>query len=153
LKCRLLADISPDGSRKGTKRVQLFEAAWAKLQSDDPGWPPSEEKLFHDNLIGWLTFHEGMLIGEVVPEALKYLRQNPTAQVRTRYKHVLVDEYQDLNRADQAVIDLLSNENAVIIGDENQSIYRFRYAHPEGILEYGSTHANTIDQDLDECRR
>ena len=94
-----------------------------------------------------------MLIGEVVPEALKYLRQNPTVQVLTRYKHVLVDEYQDLNRADQAVIDLLSNENAVIIGDENQSIYRFRHAHPEGILEYGTTHANTIDQDLDECRR
>jgi superfamily I DNA/RNA helicase len=37
----LLADISLDGRRKGTKRIQLFEAAWAKLQTDAPGWPPA----------------------------------------------------------------------------------------------------------------
>jgi superfamily I DNA/RNA helicase len=149
----LLADISLDGGRKGTKRIQAFEAAWARLQSDEPGWPSAEDKEFHEALIAWLSFHEAMLIGEVVPEALKYLRSNPTAPILDAFEHVVVDEYQDLNRADQAVIDLLSKNNIVIVGDENQSIYRFRYAHPQGILEYGSTHAGTVDQDLDECRR
>jgi DNA helicase II / ATP-dependent DNA helicase PcrA len=47
---------------------------------------------------------------------------------------VLVDEYQDLNRADQALIDAISGNAAVtVIGDEDQSIYSFRHAHPEGI--------------------
>jgi DNA helicase-2/ATP-dependent DNA helicase PcrA len=42
-----------------------------------------------------------------------------------------VDEYQDLNKADQALIDAISGNAAVtVIGDEDQSIYSFRHAHP-----------------------
>jgi superfamily I DNA/RNA helicase len=149
----LLADISQDGRRKGTKRIQAFEAAWARLQSEEPGWPPAADKSFHDALISWLTFHEAMLIGEVVPESLKYLRSNPTAPVLTAFDHVIVDEYQDLNRADQAMIDLIAHDNVVIVGDEDQSIYRFRYAHPQGILEYATTHPGTTDLALEEWRR
>jgi DNA helicase II / ATP-dependent DNA helicase PcrA len=40
-----------------------------------------------------------------------------------------------------------------VVGDEDQSIYGFRYAHPEGIVEYPQTHANTHDELLNECRR
>jgi DNA helicase-2/ATP-dependent DNA helicase PcrA len=84
---------------------------------------------------------------------LRYLRSNPTCPERAAYEHVIVDEYQDLNRADQVLLDLLSHGNAVVIGDENQSIYRFRYAHPDGIKEYSNSHPETLDHDLDECRR
>jgi superfamily I DNA/RNA helicase len=94
-----------------------------------------------------------MLIGEVVPEVLRYLRNNPACPEVSAYDHVVVDEYQDLNKSDQALIDLLSSKNAIVIGDENQSIYRFRYAHPDGIIEYAASHAHTLEADLDECRR
>jgi DNA helicase-2/ATP-dependent DNA helicase PcrA len=94
-----------------------------------------------------------MLIGELVPENLRYLRNNPEAAERSAFDHVVVDEYQDLNRADQALLDLLTYGNSVVIGDENQSIYRFRFAHPEGIREFDQSHDPTHDEDLDECRR
>ena len=59
-----------------------------------------------------------------------------------------------MNRADQALIDVLAANAAVtVIGDEDQSIYGFRNAHPEGIVEYAHTHAGTHDELLDECRR
>ncbi|MGB9254848.1 MAG: UvrD-helicase domain-containing protein, partial [Candidatus Korobacteraceae bacterium] len=35
----LLEDIKTEGKRKDTKRIRAFEAAWARLQSDQPGWP------------------------------------------------------------------------------------------------------------------
>lgn len=144
------------GIREVTKKLKAFEAAWARLQSDEPGWPQNEEdRSFQQALQNWLFFHEAMLIGELVPETLRYLRDNPACTERNRYNYVFVDEYQDLNKAEQKLIDLLSeNASVMIIGDEDQSIYEsFRYAHPEGIVNYANDHPETYDIPLNECRR
>ena len=95
-----------------------------------------------------------MLIGELVPEALNYLRENPAVEELRKFKHVLVDEYQDLNRAEQVFLDLLASEASLaVIGDEDQSIYSFKHAHPEGISTFHHTHDGTYDENLGECRR
>ena len=72
-----------------------------------------------------------------------------------RFDHVLVDEYQDLNRADQELIDCLAaNGSLTVIGDEDQSIYTFlRHARPEGIVNFHQKHSNTHDEALSECKR
>jgi ATP-dependent helicase/nuclease subunit A len=46
----------------------------------------------------------------------------------TRFAHVLVDEFQDTNRLQNQLLALLSRDNLFRVGDENQSIYRFRNA-------------------------
>src|SRR5215208_1055350 len=46
----------------------------------------------------------------------------------SRFEHVLVDEFQDTNRLQNQLLALLSRENLFRVGDENQSIYRFRNA-------------------------
>ena len=46
----------------------------------------------------------------------------------SRFEHVLVDEFQDTNRLQNELLALLSRENLFRVGDENQSIYRFRNA-------------------------
>lgn len=96
-----------------------------------------------------------MLIGEVIPEALKYLRNNPQADERNMFEHVFVDEYQDLNKAEQELINIVAtNSSFMVIGDEDQSIYeRFRNAHPEGIRTFHEQHAGTVDYPLTVCRR
>jgi DNA helicase-2/ATP-dependent DNA helicase PcrA len=102
----LLEDIRQDGKRADTKRIRAFEAAWARLQSDEPGWPlDAADSQFHDALLRWLLFHKAILIGELVPDVLKYLRANPASPERSAFDHVIVDEYQDLNRSDQALLD------------------------------------------------
>jgi DNA helicase-2/ATP-dependent DNA helicase PcrA len=89
-----------------------------------------------------------------VPLALQYLRDNPACAERHAFDHVLVDEFQDLNKAEQVLVDLLAAQcNQFIVGDADQSIYTFRYAHPEGITEFGTTHPGTHDETLEECRR
>ena len=155
----LLADLQPLGDfgarRAMTRRIRAFEADWARMQHQQPGWPiDAVDQQFHNALTAWLRFHSGMLIGELVPEALRYLRNNPASPALQQYDHIVVDEYQDLNRAEQELIDVMAAGRSLsIVGDVDQSIYRFRYAHPEGITDFSNRHPNVEDHELDECRR
>jgi len=60
------------------------------------------------------------------------------AKWRDRFRHVLVDEYQDTNRAQYVLVNLLAQEhrNVVVVGDDDQSIYRFRGADVRNILDF-----------------
>ena len=111
--------------RERTKRILAFEAAWARLQSDEPGWTQNEvDHQFENELIKWLTFHHSILVGELVPLAPRYLRDNPTCPELGAFDHVVVDECQDLNKAEQVLIDEISEDaKRVIVGDKDQSIY------------------------------
>ncbi|MCC6806610.1 MAG: ATP-dependent helicase [Deltaproteobacteria bacterium] len=59
-----------------------------------------------------------------------------------QYKHVLVDEYQDTNRLQGELCDLVSqvHKNLLVVGDDAQSIYGFRGAARENILGFSETH-------------
>lgn len=153
----LLADLGDEfgGKRARKQRLEAYEAAWARFQTEEAGFARSDaDRLFGDRLVEWLRFHDAMLVGELVPLTLNYLRENPDSRERTVYEHILVDEYQDLNRADQEVIEALAaNATLTVVGDDNQSVYGFRYAHPEGILDFPDRHANTHKETLTECRR
>ena len=155
----MLDDLKSEGSfgskRDCTRRIRAFEAAWARLQSEVPGWPQDAvDRKFQEALLGWLRFHRATLIGELVPETLRFLRNNPASAERSAFDHVIVDEYQDLNKAEQELIELLAaNSATALVGDVDQSIYRFRHANPEGIEAFLQDHPTTHDEMLDECRR
>jgi DNA helicase-2/ATP-dependent DNA helicase PcrA len=143
------------GKRKVNKRKQAYEAAWARLQHETPGYVPTpSDAEFAKDLLAWLVFHNAMLIGEAIPLLRTYLHSNPHAAERGEYAHILVDEFQDLNKAEQGVIQLLSdNAHVCIVGDDDQSIYSFKHAHPEGIRDWLTVNARADDLSLDECRR
>ena len=60
------------------------------------------------------------------------------AHYQTRFKHLLVDEYQDTNAAQNEMVILLAREhrNVCVVGDHDQSIYKFRGADLRNILEF-----------------
>ena len=68
--------------------------------------------------------------------------------LRRRYKYIFVDEYQDINPVQQAILDLLSSEdNVFVVGDVKQSIYAWRGAQPEIFLErLKPAHQGRVDQ-------
>ena len=147
------AGVNYAGKRRKQKAIGAFEAAWAQLQDQEPGWPTArDEREFHQELMRWLVFHQAMLIGEVVPTMLSHLRNNP--DIGPRYHHVLVDEYQDLNRAEQDLVaELGRNGSHLVIGDDDQSIYKFKFAHPEGIVKYADRIPSVLRLETEDCHR
>lgn len=151
------SDLS--GAHGGIKKVkaliQDYEAAWAQSQGDEPGYAKTkEEHSFQKDLVNWLIFHEAMLIGELIPYLVRYLKTNPAAPEHTEFKHLLIDEYQDLNKAEQTAIEYLgASADVCIVGDDDQSIYSFKRAHPDGIREWKDVNDGCGDLAMAECHR
>ena len=71
-------------------------------------------------------------IGSLIPEAVGLLREDAAlrGKLQQRFRHILVDEFQDTNIAQLELLYLLSGEqrNVFVVGDDAQAIYRFRGA-------------------------
>ncbi len=63
---------------------------------------------------------------------------------RDKYKYICVDEAQDTSKIQHMIIALLSGNdgNLFMVGDEDQSIYGFRAAYPEALLNFEKEHSN-----------
>ena len=76
----------------------------------------------------------------------KLLSENEAvrAEVDERYKYISCDEYQDTNTIQNNVLELLSINypNLAVVGDDNQSIYKFRGANIQNILSFTKKHPN-----------
>jgi len=138
----MLRDLPGDFGdiKERRSRLEAYEAGWARGADDHPGLAVvADDRAFEAATIRWLRHHRAMLIGEVVPLAYNYLRHNPAAEDLQAFDHVIVDEYQDLNFLEQRLLDVLTERNEAnlcVAGDDDQSIYQFRHAHPVGIHRY-----------------
>lgn len=77
---------------------------------------------------------------DILRECYLLLCENHTIleQWRELYKYILVDEFQDINRIQMNIIELLASplNNIFVVGDDDQSIYGFRGARPEIMIEF-----------------
>lgn len=91
--------------------------------------------------------------GDLIRLAVRLLEQQPTvmAEIHQRYAAVLVDEFQDINRANGVLLRHLAGPagNIWAVGDSNQAIYRFRGASPANIAnfatDYPGAHVVALD--------
>src|SRR3954449_8331253 len=85
------------------------------------------------------------------------LKTNPDvlAHYQNRFKHILVDEFQDTNKAQNELVLLLGREhrNVCVVGDSDQSVYRFRGADIRNILEFEEAFPDTTMIVLDQNYR
>lgn len=65
-------------------------------------------------------------------------RQDVLAMWQEKYQYILIDEFQDINRIQYDIIRMLAKpqDNLFIVGDDDQSIYQFRGAKPEIMLNF-----------------
>ena len=72
-----------------------------------------------------------------------------------RYKHVIIDEFQDTNPLQFEISNLITNEqNSIsVVGDPDQSIYSWRHAVPTNILEFRKIYKDCLVVNLDESYR
>jgi DNA helicase-2/ATP-dependent DNA helicase PcrA len=64
--------------------------------------------------------------------------EEPARQLQTRFRHVLVDEFQDTNRVQYDLVCKLAGatRNLTVVGDDDQSIYAWRGADPRNLLDF-----------------
>ncbi|WP_128935507.1 ATP-dependent helicase [Bradyrhizobium zhanjiangense] len=76
-------------------------------------------------------------------------------QLKARFRHVLVDEYQDTNRLQAAILVVLkpTGRGVTVVGDDAQAIYSFRAATVENIREFPNLFRNVRVIDLEENYR
>ena len=79
--------------------------------------------------------------GDQVALALRLVRTSPAARtaIAGRFRYILVDEFQDTNRAQAELVTALSDghRNVTVVGDDDQAIYAFRGAAVDNILAFG----------------
>jgi DNA helicase-2/ATP-dependent DNA helicase PcrA len=98
---------------------------------------------------------------DLLVTTVRLLRDVPDvlAYYRARWRHLLVDEYQDTNRAQYEIVKRLTAEhrNVCVVGDPDQSIYKWRGADIRNILDFEEDYAGTkvvrLEQNYRSTRR
>lgn len=117
--------IPPTGSLILNSGAEQMEQKLRKLYTEYEKIKKSEKKLDFDDML--VMCHE-------------LLRDNPNVLevYKSRFKYILVDEYQDTNTAQYEILKLLAGEhrNLFVVGDDYQSIYGFRASRVELIINF-----------------
>jgi len=84
--------------------------------------------------------------GDLINYCLKLFseRKNLLAKYRSQFKYILVDEFQDVNYAQYELVKIIGapKNNITVVGDDDQSIYRFRGASIANILQFKDDYPN-----------
>ncbi len=95
--------------------------------------------------------------GDLIRLTVRLFTEQPEvlAKVRSQYAHLLVDEFQDINRANGVLLRLLAGPQGNIwaVGDANQAIYRFRGASPANIARFREDYPGATITPLDQNYR
>ena len=89
---------------------------------------------------------DAMDFDDMIVNTVKMLKSNSEALAfyQRRFRYIMVDEYQDTNHAQYVLVSTLAEKsrNICVVGDDDQSIYRFRGATIENILSFEDTYTD-----------
>lgn len=127
------------------KNKMLTPQEWLK----ESGGDARSKKLFeaYRDYEKTLKANNALDFDDLLLKTLELLAEQPPVlqYYRDRFHYILVDEYQDTNPAQYELVRLLAGDrhNLCVVGDDDQSIYGWRGANPENILEF--------ERDFPEC--
>lgn len=116
----------------------LAEEVFRKIYEEYQGWLNKNKKLDFDDIMVW-TYK----LFRKRPDILKLWQD--------KFQYILIDEFQDINPIQYDIIRMLASprNNLFIVGDDDQSIYRFRGAKPELMLNFPKDYPDTVQVTLD----
>ncbi len=145
-----------------SRAAEIRLAHDAQWQTLNPNYV-NQARITPAEVIGFNAFHTArtnlyccVLPGEVIHKCVQALHQGSLqASQLPPMQHLVVDEFQDLNACDQEFVRLLSTTNAglFVSGDDDQSIYSFRHADPNGIIQFPIVYPASATHILTDCFR
>ena len=110
-------------------------------------------KMYQESLLK----SNAMDFDDMIANTVKLFENNPDVleKYQQRFRYIVVDEYQDTNHAQYMLIKLLASEhkNICVVGDDDQSIYKFRGATIENILQFEDQYENAVTIRLEQNYR
>jgi DNA helicase II / ATP-dependent DNA helicase PcrA len=143
---------------EGSPRAEVKAAAYSIARAKDYFLSPDDPELdlidYSKSFRGIYKKYEERLakignvdFGDLIKKPVEILRNEPEVarRFRDRFKVLLVDEYQDANIAQSQLLKELygSDTYICVVGDDDQSIYRFRGAEVKNILQFPDQYEST----------
>lgn len=104
------------------------------------GMPVEEFRKLYRAYEGYKERHEKLDFDDMLTQCYQLLREDVAVREywQRKYKFILVDEFQDVNQAQFACLQILAekHQNLFVVGDDDQSIYAFRGARPDFLLHF-----------------
>jgi DNA helicase-2/ATP-dependent DNA helicase PcrA len=136
------------GVRKLARQREIrryHEAIWSTGVSDPPNYIPPDPAINAEEANAFVAFHTPrtqtyacVLPGEIVRQCVEEMNAGNLDVVNLLHmEHLIVDEFQDLNPMDLHFVDSIIGRgvHVFIAGDDDQSVYSFRFANPAGIQQ------------------
>jgi DNA helicase-2/ATP-dependent DNA helicase PcrA len=127
--------ISPDElsgylQRKGQVAVSAEESAYLEKLSDLLTVYRAYERFKRDEML--------LDYDDMIHETCRLFERKPLIlrRYRERFTHILVDEFQDTNYAQLQLIKMLAGDHLCVVGDDDQTIYRFRGAYLTNMQDF-----------------
>jgi DNA helicase II / ATP-dependent DNA helicase PcrA len=136
---------------KSPEDYRLLGEEMRRKASDDKSIEDAEKALevariykFYDE---YLRKESLLDYGDLILRTVELLQAHPVVrdQLSQRYRHILVDEYQDVNTASKVLLKLISGDGSGlwVVGDALQAIYRFRGAAPANMRDFSTDFRNS----------
>jgi ATP-dependent DNA helicase UvrD/PcrA len=139
------------------------EAFWSTGVWGPPNYLPPDPPITDSERRLFTTFHEPrtrtyacVLPGEIIRLCVQHMESGLLDAVELLgLQHLIVDEFQDLNPMDLKFVDNIISQGATVFvaGDDDQSVYSFRFASPSGIQTFHSTYPGAGSHHLTHCFR
>lgn len=141
--------------KKVENLLRLMASMWQTLEEESPSeFSPTDRSRFlaaYNEAVRLFRFTHL----DELPDLLRRLIDQHKDTKGLDIDFMIVDEYQDLNKCEIEVLKLLRKRetHVLAVGDEDQSIYSRRKAHPIGIRDYSTDFLGSLDYDLTICHR
>ena len=138
--------VTPDEYLEYAKGVALDQDRSGSADADEASRLQEQADAYH-TYQRLLLEHGDLDFGDLNMYVLELLRRRPTVlkELQERFRYIIIDEFQDTNWAQYELVKALAGDtkNVTVVGDDDQSIYKFRGASISNILQFKDDFPNS----------
>ncbi|MFZ9814374.1 MAG: ATP-dependent helicase, partial [Candidatus Kapaibacteriota bacterium] len=150
-------EFTPQSIRSRISHAKNMMISWQEYQASAQNIHEKQTGVIFKEYEKKLRINNAMDFDDILLNIIRLLSLSPEikAQYQQRFSHVMVDEYQDTNRAQYIAVNLLAggHRNLCVVGDDAQSIYRWRGADIRNILDFQKDYPEAVTVKLEQNYR
>lgn len=120
--------------------VYKIAGLFSDIKTGRKNWKSDNDmyRALYDSYEEGLKLYNAVDFDDLIVLPIKLFRENPDilSKYKERFKYIMVDEFQDTSHQQYELMHLLSDKNVAVVGDDDQSIYSWRGADYQNILNF-----------------